>query len=174
MTDDFQPGADFRRRVDQRARELHRRRWLVAVTAAGAAIVLAVALPLVLVSGGESTIVKTIAPGSTVPSATATTSTAPRSTTVPRSATPASTSPASTVPRSATPASATPASTITPGTVPASTIPASTITPSNEPASTTPASTSKASTTAGGRCTSSHLSVSVGQTRARLEPITSL
>ena len=65
MTDDFQPGADFRRRVDQRARQLRRRRRLVAVTASSAAIVLAVVLPLAWFPEVRSTTVKTITPGST-------------------------------------------------------------------------------------------------------------
>jgi len=70
MTDNFQPGADFRRTVDGRTRQLRRRRRLLAATATAAIIVLAVVLPLALISGGKTTTIKTITPGSTIPATT--------------------------------------------------------------------------------------------------------
>jgi hypothetical protein len=69
MTEDFQPDANFRRTVDERTRQLRRRRRVIAATATSAAIALAVALPLALVSGGKQhATVNVVTPGTSVPS----------------------------------------------------------------------------------------------------------
>jgi hypothetical protein len=79
VTDDFRPGADFRRTVDDRTRQLRRRRRILAATAT-AAIALAVTLPLALIPTGKATTVKTTNPGSTT-TTTTTTTTIPATTT---------------------------------------------------------------------------------------------
>jgi hypothetical protein len=106
MTDDFQPGPQFRRAVDQRARQLRRRQRFLAA-AATAVIAAAVALPLGLTWGSSRTTVKVLTPPSSAPSTTtrAPTTAAPSTTPTSVPFTPATTPPTATVPTTTMPSS---------------------------------------------------------------------
>ena len=78
MTDDFRPGSQFRRSVDQRTWQIRRRRHLLVATAATVVAGLAVAVPVYLTSGDARSTVNVLTSPNTVPETTAapTTSTA--------------------------------------------------------------------------------------------------
>lgn len=66
MTDDFRPGPEFPRWVDQRTGQLRRRRHLFVAGAATAVVAIAVALPLALTSGNTRSTVKVLASPTTL------------------------------------------------------------------------------------------------------------
>lgn len=73
MSDDFRPGPEFRRKVDQRSRQLRRRRQFLATLGAVAASALAIGLSLALTGSGKTATIKVLTP-STILSPTTTAS----------------------------------------------------------------------------------------------------
>ena len=83
MTEDFHPSPEFRRAVDQRTRQLRRRRHGVVTVTAMSIVAAAIALPLTLTSASTRSTVRVLTAPSTRHSAVA-----PPSTTIPTSASP--------------------------------------------------------------------------------------